>query len=1054
MAFSSATRAAAAAFVSKYKSTVASGYTGIEMATRPEVHGLLASVLSDLNVPNMEMIHDQFVPGTANKPDWAVYEAGDGGLMFYGDHKPAGSGGLSLSKAERAQIYRYLEMGSPVFVFDGVEFLLFEAGSRQERKVSLLPRDALSSDAPIVMSAEVIPLLRRWTSVKGFRRASLADLIEQAAKKASFIRADIEGALELDRGDGKDKREEAFIDAVKSLQEQLVASGRNTLAVNAACSDYVAQILAFGLVYAHVSESDDASTPEKRRTALLALYQGLEDESSGLPPFAEIVNAVGDTLNAEDETLGYWYQDAIRYFSNVSTPRAKDVDYHALFEDFLEIYDPKSRYDNGAFYTPRSLADWLARQADSLSLEHFSGSLESIADQVIDPCCGTGGILESLLARSSDPDSKTEYVGIEIMPVPYALAQFRLNGGGVRANRKVSLYLADTLDDSLSRHESLDPGEISAEILGAKSHTSRPVRVVIGNPPSVQHPTSGVSRTGSDSQLELFRPDASNRSSRSNVQKALNNDAVRFLVWSAAKVIESGHGILALILPGSFASGISFIGARKWLLANFDDVRVVELDADLRTGEASDSIFETRQGRLALFAVRRSSRPASATFGYADVRALDLDAKNLFLAESSPIRYESTSPLDDSEYRFVGPKAKTGSNAWAAGEPIFGVAQDKSSIFLNKTSGMKLAPTALLFHTDKRQLRRRSIDISAKNAGVFRSTAEEIRSNWFQGQKKPVPASKLSERVRSALGEIDGCFAEYAFRPFTYGQVILKPEIFAGLGEVGGGTRDRPELQAAVKEGAVGLIVSPDPTALGAALGVFAAFTWGLVDNDFVARGNAMVYMDKWVRRDINGNDVVESNINPDSRVLAAVGTPRRAMFYVYAILSSNAYAEKFYNDLYRPSAAGYYPRVPVLSEELSNKLADLGEILANAQDPTYSLESFGATVVTEAISMKWPDAHRELRIARTTLNPEMGTVTLWLKSGEKVVVSGIPQALLDLRVCGHDVAKKWWREREDSYLRRSFVETDLAAFTELISRLQVHESTRAQIDLALQGQL
>ena len=58
-------------------------------------------------------------------------------------------------------------------------------------------------------------------------------------------------------------------------------------------------------------------------------------------------------------------------------------------------------------------------------------------------------------------------------------------------------------------------------------------------------------------------------------------------------------------------------------------------------------------------------------------------------------------------------------------------------------SGLKLAPTHLLVHFSKGQLKRRSRFIADEN-----NNYEQIKDRWYKGQTKPPAQSKLSHEVK------------------------------------------------------------------------------------------------------------------------------------------------------------------------------------------------------------------------------------------------------------------------------------------------------------------
>ncbi|MFO8108908.1 MAG: N-6 DNA methylase [Thermoplasmata archaeon] len=152
--------------------------------------------------------------------------------------------------------------------------------------------------------------------------------------------------------------------------------------------------------------------------------------------------------------LGIWYQDYLLLLAHIrlAEQQRQKPDYHKLFEAFLETFDPQTRFDYGAFYTPPELASFSVRLTQALVETELKGfSLYEPHNKLFDPCCGTGNFLEQLLAHS-DRAHLPKIVGFEILPAPYALAHYRitmLRGEQPHPPPNVSIVLADTLSDAL-----------------------------------------------------------------------------------------------------------------------------------------------------------------------------------------------------------------------------------------------------------------------------------------------------------------------------------------------------------------------------------------------------------------------------------------------------------------------------------------------------------------------------------------------------------------------------------------------------------------------------
>jgi Type ISP C-terminal specificity domain len=334
----------------------------------------------------------------------------------------------------------------------------------------------------------------------------------------------------------------------------------------------------------------------------------------------------------------------------------------------------------------------------------------------------------------------------------------------------------------------------------------------------------------------------------------------------------------------------------------------------------------------------------------------------------------------------------------------------------------------LLFHTQKQILLRRSVDISQGKI-----LPKQLIAKWFKGQRKPPAVSKLTPLVKGALKNAAKGLevATYLFRPFVHGTVLNSDQLFAALKQTNGsGVRDRPEVRSAFQSGAIGIAVAPAPSDLGMTLTRFACFCWSLPDNDIAARGNAMIYCDRFPEKDSTDKCTLVDNVSgPLASLFAFSSAQAKAiLYYTYAVLSSPSYLDTFEGVLYSPSDPSSPPRILIASDEECRKsLVDLGEKIAECERLGYVPTSL-ATLV-----MNWPSTFTEIEIIKWTFDDDSEMLTLLGDGGEEIVFTGVPQQALALRIAGHTVIDRWLRERSKAYLRRTFTSADADDLKNLI---------------------
>ena len=115
-----------------------------------------------------------------------------------------------------------------------------------------------------------------------------------------------------------------------------------------------------------------------------------------------------------------------------------------FYEPFLQEFDPELRKDLGVWYTPTEIVDYQVERVDTVLREelHIADGLADPRVIVLDPCCGTGAYVRSVLHRIAKTladkggdsltaqDLKTAAVervlGFEILPAPFVIAHLQI----------------------------------------------------------------------------------------------------------------------------------------------------------------------------------------------------------------------------------------------------------------------------------------------------------------------------------------------------------------------------------------------------------------------------------------------------------------------------------------------------------------------------------------------------------------------------------------------------------------------------------------------------
>ena len=324
-----------------------------------------------------------------------------------------------------------------------------------------------------------------------------------------------------------------------------------------------------------------------------------------------------------------------------------------FYETFLAEYDPQRRVDRGVYYTPPQVISYIVRSVDSL-LKTDLNRPDGLANDdtlILDPATGTGGFLLTVLDHIRESVIETygtgewnQYInaelvkrifGFELLVAPYTIAHLKLSlflqAQGWRADERLRIYLTNTLENPGEMQPSLPfAGFISDEANAALSvKRDEPILVILGNPP-YQRSSANPSRDADGNLnfigrlMEDYRSVDGTPMVEQNLQ-ALQGDYVKFTRWAQWRIDNNGEGIISYIVNNGFLYGIIFRGMRRSLMNSFNTIYCFNLHGSSRIGEivpdgeTDENVFDIQQGTAILLCVKERDNVAPAKIHYADL---------------------------------------------------------------------------------------------------------------------------------------------------------------------------------------------------------------------------------------------------------------------------------------------------------------------------------------------------------------------------------------------------------------------------------------------------
>lgn len=1032
-----------------YKIAIATGNATPELSFRPALDDFLVQMSGFIN-RKIVRIFEPRQQGKHGRPDWLFSNKNTMGIYGYVEAKGFNPDVVLNPADYEGQVKRYLYLGNPVILTDGIDFIIYNPNGTSS--LTSVCNKPINWESP-ELNLDIFPMFKEFFKEEGFRTISEKQLVAELSKRAKHLCEDLEGILALDEDEAENEIERKTIVSLKHLWDVAAKSHDKFLVNNHTFAGFVAQILAFGLLYAHRFVNENEITPAVKYQKLQIFWSSpsFKVQALRLQPFKTLISALADELNSSFSKIGIWYDNTRHMLSciRLSDQQVSTPNFHELYESFLAAYDGKARSDFGAWYTPMPLAEYTAKFVDAILPSVLPGeNVRDKAIKIIDPCCGTGTFIEAVINKIPLFEG-SQIIGFEILPVPYALSNYRISMLDITENTDIEVVMTNTLSDSTFKQTRIEGGAddiVSTLFLNeqrrAKKLSDPPLTVIIGNPPCSD--SVDISNEGKiiAKLMNDFRPTV--RKGRSNKQKQLANEMTKFLRWCLFKAEKSRPSIFALVLPSTFAQNESFLYARKYLVEHVSEMWILDFDVDNRAGHNAENLFNTLQGRLLLIGTLRELDMSIPHIHYKSIYSLckrekieffnaDVDLTNWEEIKISK-KYILKSTLDVDEELY--------SNFWHL------KSDDEPAIFDRDCSGLKLAPTHLLVHFSKGTLKRRSRFIADEN-----NSYEQIKDRWYKGQTKPPAQKKLTRLVRTALSNSEIRIVDYSFRPFLTANLILDSPLMDALRNTpGGGMRERPEVQAAYNDERVfGFAVAPAPADISPVIRKFSSFCWNIPDNDLATRGNAHIFCNRFPKYKVGGKSwesKAVSNINKKLIQLlvskfgiTATQLTDEIVYYSYASLNSEFYMKAFEGKLY--TVAGEWPSIPITADKsLFEAMVEVGKAMANIERKEYRAKD---STLTSVLGDLVSECYQEFELHNSKTSD--GKIILIDEHYFEIVSFNAPDSILRFEASGYNIIEQWLKYHSYAYYRKACSNEDIHDLFNLIGKIAEYQIKAAKSD-------
>lgn len=763
-----------------------------------------------------------------------------------------------------------------------------------------------------------------------------------------------------------------------------------------------------------------------------------------------------------------------------------------FYEPFLAAFDPELRKELGVWYTPPEIVEYMVARTDEV-LRDDLGVRDGLADPrvvVLDPCCGTGAFLVSVLRRiektlrERGEDALTPHdikkaaleriFGFEILPAPFVVAHLqiglvlqRLGAPFQEGSReRVGVFLTNALSgwskDDAKREFLFRELEQERD---AAVHVKRDekILVIIGNPP--YNAFAGITPPDQERLVEAYKEGLA----AWGIKKYNLDDLyVRFFRIAERRIAEqTGRGIVSFISNYSWVSEPSFVVLRKHLLDNFDRFWIENMHGNRKIsevapdGRTSETVFAIpgfspgiQQGVVISLWVKGSSRDSPRVLYRDDLNAARADDRRAQLLatlgqDDFDASYHVVEPKPENRYAFMPVEV---TSAYASWPRVVDLAAEKPSNGLMEKRG------GALIDIDKEALEQRMRAYFDRNVPweEVSAVAPTLTKNAADYDARRVRTRALNEEAYSPSQVV-----RYAARPFDeqwcyYSDI---PSLW---------NRSRPALWRQLWPGNAFLLTRfrcPKPDE-----GVPFFFTPHLSDDHFLMPDAVAIPLKlRSVGAMLKGESAnLAMNVRSYLTAIGVDGEDDLAFFWyhILAVGFAPAYLRE-HSDAIRQD----YPRVPLPRDHVAfDRSVALGRRVAGLLDIDKPVETVtvgkisddlrAIAVIVRADGRPIDPAAGDLEVTAGWGRPAKGEAISVgrgrsIRYGPNVDVflndrtfwSNIPLRVWEYTIGGYTVLRKWLSYRESTFLGRSLSIDEVREFSAIARRLAVLVALEPSLD-------
>lgn len=629
----------------------------------------------------------------------------------------------------------------------------------------------------------------------------------------------------------------------------------------------------------------------------------------------------------EQKELQPFYESVRLRAEGIDNAQAKQKIIITLYDKFFSTGFKSTTERLGIVFTPVEVVDFIVRSVDVVLRRHFGKTLASENVHILDPFTGTGTFITRTLQYLKTLMNKGEitYNDIlrkytqelhanEIVLLSYYIAAINIEAvfDDINGDEPYipfeGIVLTDTFE-STEQEDTLDDSFFGTNDERLKRQQEKPITAIIGNPPYSIGQSSQNDNNQNISYPKLDKRLADTYVAKSNagLTRGLYDSYVKAFRWASDRVTK--NEVIGFITNSGYIFSNSADGLRAGLYEEFNHIYIFNLRGAVRGKIGEDAkkegknIFDIMTGVAISILVRDGSD--SHEIHYHDIGDYLSQKEKLKIISD----FEDISSLD---WQSITPDEN---NDWLnQRDPNYQkyavLAGEQDSVFLNNSMGILTSRDSWVYGYSKEKVIQnvqRLIQNYNSELKRLENISGDERKELLNRDNSYVNWSfRLEERIRQNKDIVfnSSKIVKSLYRPFTKKWLYYDDPVI-----------ERTRLYYN-KFGQENLVINT--TGRGASRDFSTLIINCLPSNDFMEKGQGFMRYDN----EIDETALFQSNDNMNQAFAAKLGLSLDDTFaYVYGLLNSREYQEKYANDLKKDLA-----RIPIVKNK--EKYVEIGRAL------------------------------------------------------------------------------------------------------------------------------